>query len=237
MLAVIGDIVKWYSAYTALVSDAETMLAAELDAVFQEATYTAALAEFFGVDAVAFELLAASASAFPIGAIAIAIITSVGFIIEELDRDYSLSVNIYNFDPVNQWVVDDWASNNGEPSGGPFAAAALPVLSNKVDTPDGPVPTVKWVASWATYVFGNVDTIGNGVFIAMQAELGTAGSGQGFIFGYRIHATLEDNQMALMDGLTDLENFVNTADGVWHQTEALIIVNALTQQTIYANSP
>jgi hypothetical protein len=43
--------------------------------------------------------------------------------------------------------------------------------------------------------------------------------------------------MALMDGLTDLETFVNSADGVWHQTEALTIVNQATGQTIYANSP
>jgi hypothetical protein len=103
-----------------------------------------------------------------------------------------LAVNVYNFDPVNQWVVDDWASNNGETSGGPFTTAELGVLNSQssqfvatflphqlstdtVDTPDGPIPTVKWVASWATYVFGNKDTIGGGVFNAMQAELGKAG--------------------------------------------------------------
>jgi hypothetical protein len=64
-----------------------------------------------------------------------------------------------------------------------------------------------------------------------------ANTPSGFTFGYRIHATTEDNQMALMDGLTDLETFVNSADGVWHQAEALTIVNQATGQTIYANSP
>jgi hypothetical protein len=85
VLAAIGGIVKWYNTYTALVTNAGTVLDAELDAIFQEATYTSALAEFFGVDAVrvvvytfrtsrsvfnhfqvTFNLLAASASAFPV---------------------------------------------------------------------------------------------------------------------------------------------------------------------------
>jgi hypothetical protein len=107
-----------------------------------------------------------------------------------------LAVNVYNFDPVNQWVVDDWASNNGDTSGGPFTTAVLAALNSQfsyivatflshrlsvdtVDGPAGPLPTVKWAATWATYLFGNKDTIGDGVYIAMQAELGTAGSGEG----------------------------------------------------------
>jgi hypothetical protein len=41
------------------------------------------------------------------------------------------------------------------------------------------VPLVNWVAAWTTYVFGNKDTIGDGVFIAMHAELSSPGSGTG----------------------------------------------------------
>jgi hypothetical protein len=52
VLAAIGGIVKWYNAYTALASDAMTVLDASLDVVFQDATYASSLAEFFGVDAV-----------------------------------------------------------------------------------------------------------------------------------------------------------------------------------------
>jgi hypothetical protein len=43
--------------------------------------------------------------------------------------------------------------------------------------------------------------------------------------------------MALMDGLTDLEAFVNTANGSWHSTEALVITEQASGQKIYANSP
>ncbi|KAF7333798.1 Threonine--tRNA ligase [Mycena venus] len=252
ILAGIRGVVTWYNACTKSLSTAESILDGSLDTDVQAPIYTSALADFLGVDSVSLNLIP-SASAFPVyilgflplradfweqvGAIAIAIVASIAFIIEQLDRDYSLSVNVYNFDPKNHWVVDDWASNNGAISGGPFTNAALVPLNNTVSGPSGPIETLQWVASWATYVFGNKDTIGDGMFIAVQAELGTAGSGSGFTFGYRVHATSEDNQMALMDGLTDLETFVNTANGSWHQTKALTITEQVSGQTIYANSP
>jgi hypothetical protein len=56
---------------------------------------------------------------------------AIAFIYEALNRDYSLSINIYNFDPNNVWVVDGWASNNGDVSGGAFTNAVMPALTSQ----------------------------------------------------------------------------------------------------------
>ncbi|RDB30353.1 hypothetical protein Hypma_007192 [Hypsizygus marmoreus] len=204
-------LLRWYNVYVKAIKQAASITDAALGAEAQGIELTNIVAEETGAE-ITVDVVAAAAS-FPIGAVALGVISVVSIIAEIFYREFTLSINVYNFDSSNNWTVTSEYGNNEIIPGGSFQPTKLRETRYAVPGPfNTTVTTISKVADYVTYTFVNDIKEGDGLYVGLNAE---SSSGQGFGFGYRLHA-FEDNQIAVTDQVQDLKKYIND-DQHWHK--------------------
>ncbi|KAK1979272.1 hypothetical protein LZ30DRAFT_783576 [Colletotrichum cereale] len=132
-------------------------------------------------------------------AVTIGVQVFLDFIWGKINKDFFLSVEIYNFDK-KAWKVNDWHHDNGIiAGGGDFEAQSLAAVTTADQFPWGQ-PVQGWpLATGVTYAFQNSYTVLDGVGIALRA-VSEEETGVGFALGYIIKS-LADNRLALQPGV------------------------------------
>ncbi|KAI0398885.1 hypothetical protein F4802DRAFT_591628 [Xylaria palmicola] len=142
--------------------------------------------------------LAGAAIGLIVGAVAYFLVM---FAVNFIYKAYKVAVNVYNWDPMNTYVIDAWCGDNAViDDGHAFTPIALPPPTADIILPDGmKVTNAETIYQFATVVFDNDQKLLEGLGVAMSVR----SKNSGFYIKYDC-PRFSDNRIGITGGFGQL---------------------------------